>query len=65
MPAWWPGTGAGPFRSMLPRLFQGLPPVLSDYIARKIETGAAVYKPVELNTVVPTRGPYVMDLGGA
>ena len=41
------------------------PPVLSDCIARKIETGADVYPPVELDTVVPTCGPYVMDLGGA
>ena len=41
-----------------------LPAALADFIARGLERGAAPHPLVELNTQVPSLGPYVMDNGG-
>lgn len=50
---------------MFPPIGNALPPALASYIATKLETGAAVYRPVELNTAVLSTGPVVIDNGGA
>lgn len=50
---------------MISALGSALPPALDAHISRTSRHGAAPLPNVPLNTEVPTRGPVVLDLGGA